>query len=295
MIHINISKQLQFSSGKKALEVNIHLPQNQITALWGESGAGKTTLLKMIAGLLKPDAGSIEINNAVWFDAKQKRDVPPQQRSIGFVFQDYALFPNMTVLQNLQFAANEKKDEAFIYHLLETTSMQAFLHAKPSRLSGGQQQRVALIRALVRKPKLLLLDEPLSALNTELRYQLHEALQQLQNELGFTAILVSHNKEEVCALSHHLIQLQEGKVIFEGTPQQAFSQSHSYNQLQFMAKVISVKTNDNATLIEIKIGNQIQALFISGDETQNVKAGDEIMIDAADIVITSSITNYKKL
>ncbi len=277
------------------MEINIHLPQNKITTLWGESGAGKTTLLKMIAGLLKPDAGSIEINNAVWFDAKQKRDVQPQQRSIGFVFQDYALFPNMTVLQNLQFAAKPKTDDTFIHHLVEITSMQAFLHVKPSRLSGGQQQRVALIRALVRKPKLLLLDEPLSALNTELRYQLHEALQQLQNELGFTAILVSHNKEEVCALSHHLIQLQEGKVIFEGTPQQAFSQSHSYNQLQLMAKVISVKTNDNVTLIEIKIGNQIQALSISGDETQNVKAGDEIMIDAADIVITSSITNYKKL
>lgn len=295
MTHINISKQLLFSSGEKSLAVNVQLPQNKITAVWGESGAGKTTLLKMIAGLLKPDAGSIEINDAIWFDAKQKKNVSPQQRSIGFVFQDYALFPNMTVLQNLQYAAKQKEDTAFIYHLLEIASLQAFLHTKPARLSGGQQQRVALIRALVRKPEMLLLDEPLSALDTELRYQLHEALQQLQSELKFIAILVSHNKEEVCALSHHLIQLQEGEIIFEGTPQQAFSHFDSYNQLQLMAEVVSVKTNDNETLIEVKIGNQIQVLSINGDDTPNVKAGDEIEIDAADIVIKPSITNYKKL
>ncbi len=295
MIHINLSKQLQFSSGKKALEINIHLPQNKITTLWGESGAGKTTLLKLIAGLLKPDAGFIQINDAVWFDAKQRKNVPPQQRSIGFVFQDYALFPNMTVLQNLQYAAKPKEDDAFIYHLVETASMRAFLHVKPSRLSGGQQQRVALIRALVRKPKMLLLDEPLSALDTELRYQLHEALKQLQNELGFTAVLVSHNKEEVCALSHHLIQLQEGKVIFEGTPQHLFFSLSSQNKLQLMAYVISVKSNGSHALIEVKVGNQIQVLSINSDETRNIKAGDEIIIHANDIAIQPSIINYKKL
>ncbi len=294
MTHINISKQLLFSSGKKALDVNIHLPQNKITALWGESGAGKTTLLKMIAGLLKPDAGCIEINDAIWFDAKRKKNVPPQQRSIGFVFQDYALFPNMTVLQNLQYAAKQKSDGAFIHHLIETASLQAFLYTKPSRLSGGQQQRVALIRALVQKPKLLLLDEPLSALDTELRYQLHEALQQLQNELGFTAILVSHNKEEVCALSHHLVQMEEGRVIFEGTPQQLFSQSHLYNQLQLIAEVIAIKTNGSNALLEVRIGNQVTVLSINIEASLNIKPGDEVVIDANDVVIKPSIINYKK-
>lgn len=292
MTHINISKQLQFSSGKKALDVNIHLPQNQITALWGNSGAGKTTLLKMIAGLVKPDAGSIEINDAIWFDDRQNKNVPPQQRSVGFVFQDYALFPNMTVMQNLQFAAKPKVDETIIEHLIEIASLQAFLHVKPTRLSGGQQQRVALIRALVRKPKLLLLDEPLSALDTELRYQLHKALQQLQSELGFTAVLVSHNKEEVCALSHHFIHLQDGKVIFEGTPQQAFS---SQNKLQFKAYVISVKLNGSTTLIEVRIGEQTRVLTFYNDEAKTVKAGDDIVIDANDIVIKPSIRNNKKL
>ncbi len=285
MIHINISRQLQFFNGNKPLSVNIILPKNNIIAIYGESGAGKTTLLKIIAGLVKPDEGFIKMDNTIWLDVKHHINIPPQQRSIGFVFQDYALFPNMTVLQNLQYAANKKEDDSFILHLAEMVSLQSFLHAKPSQLSGGQQQRVALIRALVRKPKLVLLDEPLSALDTDLRYQLGAALQQLQKELSFTAILVSHNKEEVCALAQHVIQLQEGEVVFEGAPKQLFTASRFTGKLQLTAKVISIKPNADVCFIELSTGANTISLTLQLTELKNVSIGDTITIHSEDGII----------
>ncbi len=280
MIDINISKELQFAEGKKQLFVDVHLQPNAITALYGNSGAGKTTLLKIIAGLIKPEMGIVIVNNEVWFDTKQNINLSPQQRSIGFVFQDYALFPNMTVLENLHYAAGKKKDENLIHHLIEMVSLRAFLNTKPAQLSGGQQQRVALIRALVRKPQLLLLDEPLAALDSKMRQSLHAALQQLQKELQFTALLVSHDIGEVYSLAKHVIHLEEGNVVFKGTPHQLFGASGLSSKLQLPAEVWNIIPNGAIYIVELLAGMNVVKITADADEIIDVKTGDTVLIYA---------------
>ena len=278
MIYVSIQEELQFEGGKKALSVDAYLQQGAITALYGNSGAGKTTVLKIIAGLIHPQKGIVSVNDSVWLNTEQHINVPTQQRSIGFVFQDYALFPNMTVLQNLRYAAGKKRDDSFIKHLTEIVSLQTLLHVKPAQLSGGQQQRAALIRALVRKPHLLLLDEPLAALDNKLRQSLHTALQQLQHELHFTALLVSHDVGEVYTLAKQVIQLQQGEVMFQGTPQQLFAASSLSSKLQLTGEVLSVIQNGVIYIVEVLTGMNIVTITASADEVANVNTGDKVLI-----------------
>src|SRR3954469_16265850 len=141
MIRINITKQLQLAQGYTKLYINTTIQPNVITAIYGASGAGKTTLLKILAGLIQPEHGSIEVNGVTWLDPSRRICLPPQQRSIGFVFQDYALFPHMTVKQNLQYAAGKQGDKQYMEELLHLVKMETFINAQPSQLSGGQQQR----------------------------------------------------------------------------------------------------------------------------------------------------------
>ena len=278
MIELNISKTLQFAGGKKPMVIQVQLEEGTTTALYGNSGAGKTTLLKMVAGLVKPDEGFIAVNDVVWFDSAKQINRLPQQRNIGFVFQDYALFPNMTVLQNLQFAMGKQQDQSFIDYLLQLVSLQNFANTKPLNLSGGQQQRLALIRALVRKPQLLLLDEPLSALDAEMRQNLYNAYQTLQKQLGFTALLVSHDVGEVYSLSHRIIQLYQGEITFEGTPQQLFSTSSLSSKLQIPAEIISIIPNGVVYIVELLAGNRIVKITATEDEIRDVNNGDKVMI-----------------
>lgn len=280
MIHISISKSLEFPEGKKPLSVAVSLPENIITAVYGSSGAGKTTLLKIVAGLIKPETGLIEVDGTVWLDVKKGVNLPPQQRSIGFVFQDYALFPNMTVLQNLRYAGGKHRDEFFINHLIDIVSLQPFLHARPSQLSGGQQQRVALIRALVRKPQLLLLDEPLAALDSTLRNSLHVALRSLQEQLKFTALLVSHDVGDVYSLAKHMIHLEEGKVLFEGMPQQLFGTANLSSKLQLTGEVLAIIPNGVIYIIELMVATNIIKLTAMADEVKDMNIGDKVLIYA---------------
>ncbi len=277
MIQLSIRKELSFAEGKKPLTIDVTLPAATITAVYGESGAGKTSLLKMIAGLLLPEQGFIKVDDAVWFDTEKKVNLPPQQRSIGFVFQGYALFPNMTVLQNLQYAAGKGSDKTFIHHLIETVSLQSFLHTKPGHLSGGQQQRAALIRALVRKPQLLLLDEPLAALGNKMREDMHIVLQVLQQQLHFTALLVSHDEKEIAALAKRVIQLEGGSLVFEGTPRELF---YASNQLILLpAKVISIIREGIKYRIEVKIETGVLIIAADIDKIGNLKINDTVTID----------------
>lgn len=203
-----------------ALELDLELPENELIAVYGPSGSGKTTMLRILAGLVKPQEGYICFGEDVWLDTRKKIMVRPQERQAGLVFQDYALFPNMTVRKNLEYALEKGQSSDFPDELMRVMELEELGDRYPARLSGGQQQRVALARALVRKPKMLLLDEPLSALDTEMRERLQEFILQVHRSYSLTTLLVSHDAPEVIRLADRVVILREGKVVQTGLPDQ---------------------------------------------------------------------------
>ena len=204
MIVINIEKKMRTYKGYEQLKVDSWLPANSITKISGPSGAGKTTLLKIIGGLILPEKGKVSFDGQLWLDTGQKFVLPPQKRNIGFVFQHYALFPNMTVLQHLQYATN---DAAWIDRLLHFGKLETLVKHKPEFLSGGQQQRLAILRALAIKPRLLLMDEPFSALDYDMRSELIRDLYSIIEELDASCIIVSHNPNEIEHMATHHIKI----------------------------------------------------------------------------------------
>jgi molybdate transport system ATP-binding protein len=211
MIHIDVLLPRLFAEGATELQVQVTLESGSLTALVGPSGSGKTTLLRLLAGLETSRSGRITIDEAVWFDKKQGINLPPRQRAIGYVFQDTALFPNMTVRENITYAAPNDQ-LMFVNELIEGTGLEPFVDQKPGRLSGGQRQRVALARALVRRPQLLLLDEPFAALDTQSSQQLQQVLVKLHQRWQTTTLLVSHHDADVQALADRVIRLVEGHI-----------------------------------------------------------------------------------
>lgn len=194
MIAIDIEKKLKAYRGQQVLKIDRQFPLGSITKIYGPSGAGKTTFLKAIAGLVQPEKGKIQFGDTVWLNTEARMSLSPQKRKVGFVFQDYALFPNMTVLEHLQYAS---PNDSWIARLLRVGKLETFTDHKPEYLSGGQQQRLAILRALAIKPKLLLMDEPFSALDPEMRTALIKELRAVWNEQGTTVMIVSHNPQEL--------------------------------------------------------------------------------------------------
>lgn len=199
MIKIDIQKNLHGQIGNINLDVNLQIQKGDFITLAGKSGSGKTTLLRILAGL-ESASGNIEVNGDTWLDDKTTLAV--QKRQIGFVFQDYALFENMSVLENLLYV-NKDKDLAF--KLLELTDLKNLINRYPNSLSGGQKQRLSICRAMMKKPKLLLLDEPLSALDPKMRNSLQDEILTLHKEFNTTTIMVSHEPREIYKLSNRVI------------------------------------------------------------------------------------------
>ncbi|HWI22984.1 MAG TPA: ABC transporter ATP-binding protein [Baekduia sp.] len=195
-----------------ALDVTLSAPAG-VLALVGPSGAGKSTILRCIAGLKRPDAGRIALDDQVWFDAAARVDVAPDRRPIGMVFQEYALFPHMTVAKNVGFGGAERVPE-----LLERLSIGHLAASSVNEISGGERQRVALARALARDPRVLLLDEPLSSLDAQTRNVVRSELGALLHELGLPAILVTHDFADAAALADEVAVLVEGEIRQQGTP-----------------------------------------------------------------------------
>jgi molybdate transport system ATP-binding protein len=194
MISITIEKKLKAYHGQQVLKVVRRFAAGSITKIYGASGVGKTTFLKIIAGFIQPEEGSITVNGITWLDTNAAINLPPQKRMAGFVFQDYALFPNMTIQQHLEYATDDRQ---WIKRLLTIGKLETLTGHKPLYLSGGQQQRLAILRALAIKPALLLMDEPFSALDQTMKTTLIADLKVLFKELGTTVLIVTHNPHEL--------------------------------------------------------------------------------------------------
>ena len=199
---------------------------NELAVLFGYSGAGKSLTLQLIAGLLKPDAGRIAANGEVLFDSQKHVNVPPQRRNLGYVFQDLALFPHMTVRQNIAFGVtglSRWERQQRVGEMLRIFHLEGLADKPPVEISGGQKQRVALARALIRRPQALLLDEPFSALDNPLRREMRQFLKQVYAEFHIPVILVTHDLLEAATLADTLLIYDKGKIIQRGSPQEIIS------------------------------------------------------------------------
>ncbi|WP_295769543.1 ATP-binding cassette domain-containing protein [uncultured Mucilaginibacter sp.] len=278
MISINIHKQLHMAQGKSMLNVNVQIASKSFTAIYGPSGAGKTSLLRMIAGLMPPEGGCIEVEDVTWFNSVKEISLPPQNRDIGFVFQDNALFPNMTVEENLLYALPKNADRSKVYKLLKMVGLDNLVRQRPELLSGGQKQRVALARALVRQPKVLLLDEPLSALDDINRVSLQSYLQQLHDEFGLTTIMVSHNVSEIFKLADNVIHLDNGLVKQNETPARLFNIPDAQHELTLIGEVVQVNHTEIFILADGNVIKVKQTL-----QTADLSIGSKVSIHAADL------------
>lgn len=222
-IDLSLSKGLNGPSGMFDLQIDLRIGQGEFIALAGPSGAGKTTLLRLLAGFDRQVEGRIAVEGKLWLETASRRFLPVRKREIGFVFQDYALFPNMSVLGNVTYALGRRADPAKALRLLEQVRLAGLAAARPAQLSGGQKQRLALIRALARRPKLLLLDEPLSALDPAMRAQLQDEVLRLHQTFGTTTIMVSHDMAEIAKMADRVLRLEAGRIHFDGPPAGAFA------------------------------------------------------------------------
>ena len=211
MISIRVQHQLSAFS----LDIETTIPSNGVTALFGPSGSGKTSILNMISGLCTPNDGHLQVGDDVLFASESRINLPPEERNIGYVFQDIRLFPHMTVLSNLTYG---HKGDVSLPEVVSLLALDHLLHRAPTTLSGGEQQRVAIGRCLLSNPTLLLLDEPLSSLDAQTKKEFLPYLERLTQTVNLPIVYVSHNLQEIVLLAQHMLVLKHGRILFEGSP-----------------------------------------------------------------------------
>ncbi|NOU87966.1 putative 2-aminoethylphosphonate ABC transporter ATP-binding protein [Paenibacillus sp. LMG 31460] len=229
-----------FGSFSALKEINIDIQKNEFICLLGPSGCGKTTLLRIIAGLEKPSHGRITVGG------RDITSLPPAQRNFGMVFQSYALFPNLTAYQNVAYGLQGKKfsKKEIDDKVREVLSLVDLTHLHdryPAQLSGGQQQRIALARAIVLSPDFLLLDEPLSALDAKVRIKLREQICDLQEKLGITTVMVTHDQEEALTMADRIVVMKNAEVVQIGTPEQVYDEPNSPFVADFIGSINFLK------------------------------------------------------
>ena len=234
MSRVEVDRVSKHYGAVRALDqVSLTFEDGEFFGLLGPSGSGKTTLLRAVAGFVEPDTGDIR------FDGRAVRDVPVHRREIGMVFQNYALFPHMSVFDNVAFGLSVRhvgsaQLRADVLAMLKLVRLSGLENRRPRQLSGGQQQRVALARALVTKPQVLLLDEPLGALDKRLRQEMQIELKQIQREVGITTVFVTHDQEEALTLSDRIAIFNEGAIVQLGPPQQVYERPTSRFAANFL-------------------------------------------------------------
>ncbi|MFN3532851.1 MAG: ATP-binding cassette domain-containing protein [Candidatus Brocadia sp.] len=279
---------------KFKLDVAFTIPGGKVTVLFGQSGSGKSTVLRLISGLEKADGGTISYEKKLWFDKTKGINLLPQQRSVGFVFQDYALFPHMTVEKNVAYGIKEKERMNEVKELLSLVGLSGYERHYPAQLSGGQKQRVALIRALARKPDLLLLDEPLSALDWETRRQLQEDLKRIIKQFRVTTLYVTHDVTEVYKLADHVAVLESGRVVKQGTPEEIFMGKRLSTRIQIVGKVVDIESDPIMAAVTVMHEDQYFKTLIDTEEAQrlNLTVGDDVVIGAksSDVILFKVLT-----
>jgi molybdate transport system ATP-binding protein len=276
MIELNLRKKLHSAQGEFELDVQLHVAEGEFVTLFGHSGVGKTTLLRCLAGLAEADDGLLRVEDETWFDRRSL--LPPQRRRVGYMFQDYALFPNMNVRGNLEFARPEGSAQGRVDELIELMALGELQHRKPAMLSGGQQQRVALARALASEPRLLLLDEPFSALDQQTRLRLQDEVLRLHRHYGLTTIMVSHDISEVYKLSQRVLLIEHGRIMQQGTPAEIFGAGQVGGKFSFAGEVLAIEPSDVVFTVTLLVGNQVVRVIATAEEAQTIKPGSRVML-----------------
>lgn len=238
-----------FGDTKVLKNLSLNIEEGEFITLLGPSGCGKSTLLRCIAGLNSIDNGSIFIDN------KDMTNTLPKDRHIGMVFQNYALFPNMTVWENIEFGLKMKKEKDYnekIKSIIDMVELNGKEDYYPNELSGGQQQRVAFARALITRPKILLLDESLSALDAKIRKSLRDKLRKIQKQLGITTIFVTHDQEEALAVSDRVFVMNKGEISQFGTPEEIYTNPANEFMVDFIGNYNIFKGEDAEKIFGIK-------------------------------------------
>lgn len=281
-VDLSVQIALDGPAGPFDLNADLTVTKGSFVALVGPSGAGKTTLLRLLAGLVKPDRGYVRVGGSVWCDMEAHVMLPVRRRSIGFVFQDYSLFPNMTVRGNVQYAIGRGADPEQAERLLRLVGMEGLASAYPARLSGGQKQRLALIRALARRPDILMLDEPLSALDPAMRWQLQDELKRLHREFGTTTFLVSHDVAEILRLADRVIRLENGRIVGDSDPVRAVTAGVTSDGLHLVGHHVSGP--DESGFGTLSVEGRLCRIRYRG-MPPDLAAGDVVVLEVSEAAI----------
>ena len=290
MIRIDLQKSLEGAKGRLELDLQASFAPHLVHAIFGESGSGKTTFFKMLSGIITPDRGYIEHDGRVFFDSTNGVNLAIWRRKVGFVFQNYALFPHLSVYKNITFgldkAMTHKIDE--LIALLNLSNLQ---DKKPKNLSGGQAQKVALARAILSNPDILLLDEPFSGLDRPTKITLQEELARILSHFKLTTFIISHDLEEVFSLAHQVHVLQEGRFTKQGSPSEVFLQKQDLGR-NIYGKVLALRHEDSKLIVEVLVGDRILSLMMPEvrKSLESPKIGDFIAFDNR-----FSISDYQKI
>ncbi len=281
---INVNKF--FDEEHVVKNLNLYVTQNEFLTLLGPSGCGKTTTLRMIAGFETPTSGDI------LFDGKRINDIPPNLRNLNTVFQRYALFPHMNVFENIAFGLRlkkvpEKEIEMRVGRMLELVNLKGREKRRIKTLSGGQQQRIAIARALVNKPEILLLDEPLGALDLKLRKDMQFELKEMQQELGITFIYVTHDQEEALTMSDHIVVLNDGVVQQIGTPIDIYNEPKN----AFVADFIGESNIINGVMKKDFLVHFAHRDFVCVDKGFAPNENIQVVLRPEDIVLSTKIND----